>query len=599
MKARSVLFVVFLFCFTFVNAQLQLFMTDLQKGFRAIDKNNYDKGVEIFIGILSGDSTGVGAHYGLAKIYFSKDYAGFSAEKAYSHITVAQRNYSTADKKNLSSLAKLNIDQNSIDQLEKKIDDELFSMAAADNSTEALTNFIRKYPNSANVPAAKELLEQLSFFNANASNSDSKLDEFIKNNPGSKDLGRAIRTRNMLAFQKAKAANTVAALEEFIKAYPDAEEMDEARTALASLEFVEAKKLNTIAAFDAFMEKYPDAAEYSDAMMQRNQLAYIQVLEEQKTKDSKELMKKDADIEKQGTQLTLVIIGLLIVLVVAGLLYRSYSQKKKSNREITLQKEIIEQKNKEIVDSINYAKRIQESLLPSLNDIRKSFPESFVFYRPRDIVSGDFYWHAQNGDRIYIAAADCTGHGVPGSLVSMIGFNFLNQLVGESGITDPGEILNQLHFKIANTLNKEAGDGVRDMRDGMDIALLSINRATGEIHFSGAVRPLYYFDEEGMKTVRSGLYSIGGIKSLTEDPFPTHTIRPKGKAMFYMFSDGYADQFGGAQGKKFKMKKLQEMLQSIAAKPVEEQRKEVETVFLSWMGKHEQVDDVCMIGVRV
>jgi serine phosphatase RsbU (regulator of sigma subunit) len=595
--------ILFLFLFLFpvfsVTAQLNLFLSDLQKGFRAIDKSNYDKGIEIFNGILSGDSTGVGAHYGLAKIYFAKDYTGFSAEKAYSHIVIAQRNFANADKKTLSTLNKLNIDQNSIENLKGKIDDELFSKAAADNSTEALNTFIRKYPDNSNIPAAKELLEQLSFFNANASNSDTKLDEFIKNNPGSKDLSRAIRTRNMLAFQKAKAANSSAALNDFIRNHPDAEEINEAKMALASLEFIEAKKANTIAAYDTFMTRYPDAAEYADAMMQRNQLAYIQVLEEQKNRDSKELKQKDADIEKAGTQLTFVAIGLVIVLLVAGLLYRSYSQKKKSNKEITQQKEIIEQKNKEIVDSINYARRIQESLLPSLADIRKSLPESFVYYRPRDIVSGDFYWHAQNGDKILIAAADCTGHGVPGSLVSMIGFNFLNQLVGENDITDPGEILNQLHTKITTTLNKEAGDGVRDVRDGMDIALVSINRASGEIRFAGAVRPLYFFDENGMNVIKSGLYSIGGIKSLTEDPFTSHLVKPKGKAMFYLFSDGYADQFGGTNGKKFKMKKLQDLLQSIAAKSVEEQRKEVEKVFLDWMGPHEQVDDVCMIGVRV
>lgn len=596
---RILSFFVLLVLFFPAHAQLQLFMSDLQKGFRAIEKNNYDKGIEIFNGMLSSDSSGVGAHYGLAKIYFAKDYKGFDPAKAYSHISVAQRNYANVDAKTSASLSKLGVDQNTIDQLAWKIDDELFSSAAADNSTEALSNFIKKYPNSPNVPAAKELLAQLSFFNANASNSEAKLDEFIRKNPGSKDAERAIRTRNMLAFQKAKAANTVDALNDFISKYPDAEELDEAKTALAALEFIEAKKLNTIAAYDSFMTKYPDAADFREAELQRNQLAYIQLLEQQKTQAAAEIEQKDATIEKTGQTLTVFIVGSLVLLVVAGLLYWSYSQKKKSNREITLQKEIIEQKNKEIVDSINYAKRIQDSLLPSLQDIRKSFPDSFVFYRPRDIVSGDFYWYAQSGDRVYIAAADCTGHGVPGSLVSMIGFNFLNQLVNESGVLDPGEILNQLHQKIATTLNKESAGEMRDVRDGMDIALLCVNRATREVTFSGAVRPLYYCDEEGMKTIRSGMYSIGGIKSLTEEPFVSHTVKTKGKAMFYLFSDGYADQFGGPQGKKFKMKKLQEMLQSIAHKPMEDQRSEIETSFLSWMGPHEQVDDVCVIGVRV
>ena len=256
MKRLLAFFVLLLAIFP-AHAQLQLFMSDLQKGFRAIDKNNYDKGIEIFNSMLSRDSSGVGAHYGLAKIYFSKDYKGFDAAKAYSHISVAQRNYATVDEKTSASLSKLGIDQNTIDQLSWKIDDELFSIAAADNSTEALGNFIKKYPNSPNVPAAKELLAQLSFFNANASNSEATLDDFIKKNPGSKDAERAIRTRNMLAFQKAKAANTVTALEDFIRKYPDAEELEEATAALAALEFIEAKKQNTIAAYDSFMTKYP------------------------------------------------------------------------------------------------------------------------------------------------------------------------------------------------------------------------------------------------------------------------------------------------------------------------------------------------------
>jgi serine phosphatase RsbU (regulator of sigma subunit)/outer membrane protein assembly factor BamD (BamD/ComL family) len=581
-----------------LNAQILL--SDLQKGFRAIDKSNYSKAVQIFNGIVTSDSVHVGAHYGLAKIYFSKDFAEFNLDKAYTHIRIAEREYPNADPKKLTALNNLAIDEHAINQLSGRIDDELFSIAAADNSTEALSNFVRKYPASSNLAAANELLKQLNFFNADASNSENKLAEFIRNNPNSKDLDRAIKTRNMLAFQKAKAANTVAALNEFMLNYPDAEEVEAAMDALGSLEFLEAKRLNTIAAFDEFLTKYPEAVEYDEAMMQRNELAYIEILEQQKVQAAATIDEKNADIEKKGTQLNVFLIGSVILVLLMGLLYWNYTQKKKSNREITQQKEIIEQKNKEIVDSINYAKRIQEALLPSLSEIRTAFPESFVYYRPRDIVSGDFYWLAQKNNCLLIAAADCTGHGVPGSLVSMIGFNFLNELINENGITDPGAILNQLHSKIANTLNKDSSDSTASaLRDGMDIALLCLNQNTREISFAGAVRPLYYIDEEGFKSVKSGVYSIGGIKSLTENPFQTEIIRPKGKAMFYLFSDGYADQFGGDKGKKFKMKKLQEMLQTIAARPVEDQSKEIESVFMNWMGNHEQVDDVCVIGLRV
>lgn len=596
MKTRAILFSIFLLSLTTAYAQLQLFTSDIQKGFRATEKSNYDKAIEIFQGVLKSDSGGVAANYGLAEVYFSKDYTGYNPVKAYPYILTAYTNFNKAGTKELNSLSKLDIDRTDLDVLKDNIDNELFSIAAAKNSADALSAFLAQYPESRNADDARELV---AFYSTDTSKSAASLDEMIRSNPNDKKVKQMVHLRNMLAFQEAKAANTIEALSSFIQKYPDAEEAEEAKKALASLEFYEAKKLNTIAAYDTFLVRYPNAEEYNDVMTMRNQLAYIQVLEEQKKRDSEAIQEKDADIASKGIQLTIFLAGSIVLLLVAGLLYWSYSQKKKSNTAITLQKEIIEQKNKEIVDSINYAKRIQDSLLPQLSDIRKSLPDSFIFYRPRDIVSGDFYWFEQNETHTLIAAADCTGHGVPGSLVSMMGFNFLNQIVNEGHVSDPGEILNQLHIKISTTLNKENDANSRNLRDGMDIALLSIDHKTGEVGFSGAVRPLYYFDEEGLKTIRSGMYSIGGIKSLSEEPFVTHKIQPKGKATFYLFSDGYADQFGGPQGKKFKMKKLQELLESISPKTMDEQQREVERAFISWMGPLEQVDDVCMIGIRI
>lgn len=583
---------------TSAGLNAQLFSSDLEKGLKALEKSEFEKAIELFNSILKEDSAGVGAHYGLASVYFTKSYSGFNADKAYDHIVVAQRNFPLASKKQVATLAKSNITKTTIDDLRKKIDDELFSEAAAQFSTTALTAFIDKYPNNSNIADAKMLLQQLTLFNVTSSNSEEALDEYIRKNQGSKEIDKAIKVRNKLAFQKAKAANTITALQEFIDTHPDAEEVEEAKIALASLEFLEAKQLNTMAAFDTFMVRYPEAIEYREAMMLRNQLAYIQLLEEQSQTKSAEITQKNAELVETGNQLNWVIGGLGIVLILAGILFWSYSQKKKSNREITLQKEIIEQKNTEIVDSINYAKRIQDSMLPSLQEIRSHLPETFVFYRPRNIVSGDFYWFAESGSKIFIAAADCTGHGVPGSLVSMIGFNFLNQLVNESELSDPGEILDMLHLKISSTLNKDANSAQSATSDGMDIALMSIDKKTSEIRFSGAVRPLVYFDSTGVNIIRSGMYSIGGIKSLADDPFETHTIKPNGKATFYLFSDGFADQFGGPQGKKFKMKKLRELLEKMSTLPFHEQEKHIDREFNSWKGEHEQVDDICVIGIR-
>lgn len=576
----------------------QLFQSELEKGLKAVERNEFDKSISIFNSMLEGDTSGVGAHYGLASVYFTKGYAGFNVDKAYGHITLAQRNFAGLSKKQVATLNKSNITKTTIEELRNKIDDELFSEAAAPFSTVALSEFIAKYPTNRNLADAKMLLEQLTLFNVTSSNSEEALDEYIRKNAGGKDVDKAIKVRNKLAFQKAKSENTIEALTEFITKHPDAEEIEEAQTALATLEFSKVKMLNTMAAFDTFMVKYPEAPEYREAMMLRNQLAYIQLLEEQSSSKSAVITEKNATIEKTGNQLNWLLGGLGIVLVLAGILYWSYSQKKKSNKEITLQKEIIEQKNTEIVDSINYAKRIQDSMLPSLQEIKSHLPETFVFYRPRNIVSGDFYWFAESGGKLFIAAADCTGHGVPGSLVSMIGFNFLNQLVNESNLSDPGEILDMLHVKISSTLNKDANSNQSASSDGMDIALMSIDKKLNTIQFSGAVRPLIYFDNNGVNVLRSGMYSIGGIKSLADDPFETHTIKPAGKATFYLFSDGFADQFGGPQGKKFKMKKLRELLETMSALPFLDQEKHIASEFNSWKGEHEQVDDICVIGIR-
>jgi serine phosphatase RsbU (regulator of sigma subunit) len=590
---------IFILQFIFSGASAQLFSTDLQKGLKAFDNNNFDKAKEIFNEIIAKDSSDAGAHYGMAEIYFSRNFLGYSVTSAYKYISQARDAYSQQTKKQLAALSKAGVDQQKISSLAQKIDDELFSITVSKNTPQDYDEFIRLYPNNPNVSQARELKEQLSFYNASSGNSEEAMNNFIQSNPKGKGVEQAVRLRNLVAFQKAKATNTVKALEDFIAKYPDAAEVTDAKIALGTLRFDEAKKTNTVEAYDKFLSEFPEAEEFHEATTLRNQLAYIQLLEQQKAKDNAVIQKSVETAEAQQFRINISIALFIVTLLGAVLLYRGYKIKKRSNIEITHQKEIIEQKNREIVDSINYAQRIQQSLLPSIEEIRKSLPEAFVFYQPRNIVSGDFYWFAQQDNRYYIAAVDCTGHGVPGAMLSMIGFNFLNQLVSEMNMTDPGKILDQLHARISQTLNKEGAVEGREMRDGMDMALLCIDKSANTFSFSGAVRPLYYVDEDGIKTIKGGYYSIGGIKSLTDEPFETYTVTPKGKANFYLFSDGFADQFGGPKGKKFKTKKFQELLLSLQDKQMHEQHNHIENVFREWMGNFEQVDDVCVIGIRV
>lgn len=591
---------IFVLQFIFTGIHAQIFSSDLQKGLKAVDNNNYDKAIEIFKGILAKDSVdAAGANYGMAEVYFSRNYTGYNVTTAYKYVAKAQHAFPQQTKKQLASLSKAGVDQQKISSLAQKIDDELFSITVSKNTQQDYDEFIRLYPQNRNIDQAKELREQLSFYDASSGNSEEAINKFIKSNPGGKDIAQAVKLRNLVAFQNAKAANTVKALEDFIAKYPDAAEIPDAKAALATLQFSEAKKTNTVEAYDNFLAKFPESEEFVEATTLRNQLAYIQLLEQEKAKDNAVIQEGKEKAESQRFIINLSIALFIVTLLGAGFIYRGYKIKQRANIEITLQKEIIEEKNKEIVDSINYAQRIQQSLLPSMDEIRKNLPESFVFYKPRNIVSGDFYWFAEQNNRYYIAAVDCTGHGVPGAMLSMIGFNFLNQLVSEMHMTDPGKILDQLHSRISQTLNKDGTVDGKEIRDGMDMALLCIDKTTNTFSFSGAVRPLYYVDEEGIKTVKGGYYSIGGIKSLTDEPFVTTSVTPKGKANFYLFSDGFADQFGGPKGKKFKTKKFQELLLTLQDKNMQDQQKHIETVFMDWMGNFEQVDDVCVIGIRV
>jgi serine phosphatase RsbU (regulator of sigma subunit)/tetratricopeptide (TPR) repeat protein len=330
----------------------------------------------------------------------------------------------------------------------------------------------------------------------------------------------------------------------------------------------------------------------------------IELLSKDKEIGRLELEKKEEDLSSQQKRMWGLGGMLLVTASLAGLIFAGYRQKKRTARNLALQKDIIEEKsrviedkNKDILDSIRYAEKIQHAMQPSQKLLAQVLPDSFVLYKPKDIVSGDFYWFTQKGNYVFIAAADCTGHGVPGALMSMIGLNFLNQIVNERGIEDTGAILDELHRNVLSALNDNLEE--RDSKDGMDIALLRIDTAARVAQFSGAVRPLCYTDGNGLKVIKGDRYSIGGIKSLSDSPFTSTLLHLTSTTTFYLFSDGYADQFGGSSGKKFMMKKFQGLLEAVHHKPMNEQKKELDTAIEQWKGTLEQVDDILVIGARV
>ncbi len=316
----------------------------------------------------------------------------------------------------------------------------------------------------------------------------------------------------------------------------------------------------------------------------------------------------NAEIKSQKKLTTGAVIALVILSGLILIVFRSYNQKRKANDIISKQKEIVEHKNKEILDSINYAKYIQNALLPSEKSISELKIDCFILFKPKDIVSGDFYWIHNNPStnstekEVYIAAVDCTGHGVPGALVSVVGNNGLNRCVKEYGIHDTGKILDKLSELVEETFEKSENE----LKDGMDISLLKICSVSNSIannnitlQWSGANNPLWIIRKNSkiLEEIKADKQPVG--KFSERKNFTSHDIVLEKGDRLYLFTDGYADQFGGEKGKKFKYRQLEDLLISSAHLSLLEQKNLLDKAFTKWKGNLEQVDDVCLIGIAV
>jgi len=318
--------------------------------------------------------------------------------------------------------------------------------------------------------------------------------------------------------------------------------------------------------------------------------------------DKKDLIAKE-ELKRKEQERNYFIIGFALVVLLAGFIFRSLRITRKQKQIIEVQKtevekskHIIEEKNKDITDSINYAKRIQKAMLPHRKDIWIAFPESFVLFKPKDIVSGDFYFFHKNNQSAFVASADCTGHGVPGAFMSMIGSDKLNDAVSES--SDTSEILSLLNKGIKSALKQSETDESAT-RDGMDIALCSVDTNARIVKYAGANRPLWIIrnGSTAVEEIKATKKAIGGF---TEDSqhFDTHVIQLQQGDTFYISTDGYADTFGN-QDKKLTTKKFKEILLSIQDKSLKEQGQHLDSFIEDWKAGTEQIDDILVIGVRL
>lgn len=335
----------------------------------------------------------------------------------------------------------------------------------------------------------------------------------------------------------------------------------------------------------------------------------IKLSEKHKREKEKAILEAEAQAQdnRNKTIIYAVIAFSVLIVAFALIVYRRFQITKRQNKiielqkkEVTHQKEIVEEKNKEIVDSINYAKRLQEAILPSETNWKKSLPDSFILYMPKDIVAGDFYWLDLVQNNILFAAADCTGHGVPGALVSVVCSNALNRSVNEFGLVKPSEILEKTRDLVIETFIKSG----TDVKDGMDISLCNLLIDEMKLHWSGANNPLWILRRSKNSETEYEILEWKADKQpvglyFDKKTFTNHEIKLEKGDVIYVFSDGYADQFGGEKKKKFKESSLKKLILSVKNDPMEVQREKIKSEFVKWKGNLEQIDDVCIIGVRI
>jgi serine phosphatase RsbU (regulator of sigma subunit) len=315
------------------------------------------------------------------------------------------------------------------------------------------------------------------------------------------------------------------------------------------------------------------------------------------TQEKEKDIEHRSELKQQKIVATVGIVGLLLAIAVAFVVYRSYKKQKRSGEVINRQKILVDTKNKEIMDSINYAKKIQQAIIPTKAEVKNIFPESLVILLPKDIVSGDFYWITEKEDFIFLAVADCTGHGVPGGFMSMLGTALLNEIINDKNIYDPADILDMLKLKIILALKQS--DNTNENKDGMDVALIRIDKRKNLLIFSGANNSLYILRDNKLKEYKGDKHPIGFSFNNTNRQFSQAEISLEKGDVLYMFTDGYPDQFGGPQGKKFKYKPLESLLTQIWNEEMDEQQKKLIGAHDDWKGDLEQVDDICLVGVRI
>ncbi len=407
-----------------------------------------------------------------------------------------------------------------------------------------------------------------------------------------------------------------------------------------SLKYYKQYKMISDSIFNA--KKSEQLAQMEAVYQNEKKEQQIELQKTQLEKKEAEVMQQQAIASKQRFQRNVFIGGFGMLAIFAFIVFRNYKEKQRANKllasqneEILQQKEeisaqrdeiqnqnlVIERKNKMVTDSINYAKSIQSAVLPAKSNIEKLFKESFILFMPKDIVSGDFYWVAEKNGLQYFSVIDCTGHGVPGAFMSMMGITFLNEIIARPEIETPGQIMDELRKNVIRSLNQKGAD--KEQKDGMDMTLISFDEKNRRLQFAGAFNPIYIIttqdydslsirSEADVETqngmVHKYLYEIKGDSMPVGihdkmRSFKTHSIEVNKEDTIILFSDGYCDQFGGPKGKKFTYRPFRELLLKNSNLPMDTQLEILESTIKKWRNnfgkKHEQIDDITVMGIKI
>jgi serine phosphatase RsbU (regulator of sigma subunit)/uncharacterized protein HemY len=359
-----------------------------------------------------------------------------------------------------------------------------------------------------------------------------------------------------------------------------------------------------LADYEKALENYKLSVEIKDSIFSTEKTRSIAELQTRYETDKKEkeiqlLIKnnllKEKELKAQRTIRLSLLAGLSLLFILAFTLYNRYRFKQKANLLLENQKKEIQLKNMQITDSIDYAKTIQEAILPSDKTMHALFPDSFILHQAKDVVSGDFYWVGEKDHKLICAVVDCTGHGVPGAFMSLLGNNILENLIKKTSTIKPSSILYSLNEEILRSLtNSKEGSSPKN---GMDIALITFDKKSRQLQYSGAQHPLYLIRDGELSEVKADRISIGSSKEIPFE-FTNHTLELKKNDLIYLFSDGFPDQIGGPNRKKFYYQPFKELLLSIHKLEMNEQRKSLDQAIINWKGDHEQTDDILVMGIK-